>query len=451
MATQIIMPRLGESVVDGTVAEWLKEIGDTVEEYEPIVRVSTDKVDTEIPAPAEGVLLAISVNEGETVDAGTVLGMIGAAGEKVTEQATAAAAGATQSANGTGDSSHEPEPQTVRAKNGVAREGIGHVTPVVARMAAEHDLDLSRITGTGRNGRITKKDVMAYMENAPEEETAEEIPPWEQPVDGDLFKPTVEYDFDDEDEPTTQAKPAKSEPAKPASTSSPTPTEIPGELTPLTSMRRSIAEHMVRSKHTSPHATVVFEVDLSNVVAHRAAHKQDFGKKGVRLTYTPYFVMATAKALLEHSLVNARWTDEGIYRHSVANVGMAVAIDNGLVVPVIKNAQDYNLMGLARIVDDLANRARKSQLSPDDMTGGTFTITNHGVSGSIVGSPIINQPQAAIMGIGALEKRVKVINDAIAIRPCAYISLTFDHRIIDGATADQFMNTVKQLLESWKA
>lgn len=452
MATKITMPQLGESVVDGSVSEWLKQVGDTVDEYEPIVRISTDKVDSEIPAPAAGVLLAIHVAEGETVDAGTVLGVIGQSDEEV-EAVEAVPA----TANG-----HHPAEQPAQVEKVPAKQPAstgssggysGHVTPVVARMVAEHDLDLTQIDGSGRNGRITKRDVLAYLENQANGDSVDEIDPWDQPVDGDLFKPTVEYGYDDDDEPAQPApKPAASQPApKPTPTppAQPVNGSIPGELQAMTGMRRAIAEHMVRSRQTSPHATVVFEVDLSKIVAHRAAHRNEYGKQGVKLTYTPYFVMATAQALMAHPIVNARWTDEGLYYHHVANIGMAAAIPDGLIVPVIKNAQDYNLMGLARIVEDLAKRARDKQLKPDEVRDGTFTITNHGVGGSIIGAPIINQPQSAILGIGAIEKRVKVINDAIAIRPCAYLSLTIDHRVIDGATADAFMRTLKETLESW--
>jgi 2-oxoglutarate dehydrogenase E2 component (dihydrolipoamide succinyltransferase) len=311
-------------------------------------------------------------------------------------------------------------------------------------MAREHNLDLSEIEGTGHNGRIRKKDVLAYLDNQQEQE--EELAPWEIPGSGDLFKPSVDY----EDIPAKPQTQANSVVAQPQTKSAPMPQGIPGELVTMTGMRRSIAQHMVESKlHTSPHVTTVFEIDLSAIVAHRKANKEQFAKQGVKLTFTPYFVVAAAKALQEVPPINARWTDEGLFYHHVQNIGMAVAIDDGLIVPVIKNAGDYNLVGLARQVNDLADRARNRQLQPDEVQQGTFTITNHGVSGSIVATPIINQPQAAILGVGAIEKRVKVINDAIAIRSCAYFSLTFDHRIADGARADEFMQVIKKMLENW--
>jgi len=454
MATQITMPQLGESVVDGTVGEWLKQVGDEIEEFEPIVRVSTDKVDTEIPAPASGVLLAIHIQEGETVDSGVVLGLIGEADEDIS------GSGGTQSGtNGHHETATaEPlgMPVSTREANRAANQSqsIGHVTPVVMRMAEEHDLDLSRIKGTGRNGRIRKKDVLAYLEKLDEPSGQTELAPWEQPVEGDLFKPTVSYEDEDEDErpqPTKAAShSATTAPARPRLQKQTAAGQIPGELVTLSSMRRSIAQHMVQSKlQTAPHVTTVMEVDLSAVVAHRQAYKERFARQGTKLTFTPYFIAASASALQAVPPVNARWTDEGIYQYHVANIGIAVAIDEGLIVPVIKNAQDYNLNGLSRQVNDLADRARKRQLQPDEVRDGTFTITNHGVSGSIVATPIINQPQSAILGVGKIEKRVKVINDAIAIRPCAFLSLTFDHRVIDGATGDAFLARVVHALENW--
>jgi len=242
------------------------------------------------------------------------------------------------------------------------------------------------------------------------------------------------------------APPAQRTKAQPASA----PANVPGELLPLNAMRRSIAEHMVHSKHTSPHVTTVFEVDLSSVVAHRSAHRAGFERQGVRLTFTPYFVAASVAALRQHPQVNVQWTDDGIFVHHAVNIGVAVALDDGLLVPVIKDAHEYNLTGLARQVNDLADRARRRQLKPDEVQSGTFTITNHGVTGSLFATPIINQPQVAILGVGKLEKRVKVINDAIAIRPCLFLSLTFDHRVLDGAAADGFMQSLVDALESWR-
>lgn len=437
MPTKVIMPQLGESVVEGTVSRWLKQEGDTVAEYEPLLEVSTDKVDTEIPSPAAGVLNKIYVPAGQTVERGVLLALIGEAENIPANGNSAEAVPAVPVQNGAAEAS--------------TKEYGGFVSPVVARMAAEHHLDLSKITGTGREGRITKKDVEAYLSSgqsvAPEKEAAE-APPWERPGSGDLFKPTVDYG----------APAAQPQPTAPTATSAPqrvhpvepVPQGVPGELVHLTAMRKAIAEHMVRSKlHTSPHVTTVFEFDMSAVLKHREANKENFARQGVNLTLTAYFAAATVKALQANRYINAQWTDEGIYLHNTVNLAIAVALEDGLIVPVIKNAQDLNLLGTARAVNDMAARARSKQLRPEEVQGGTFTISNHGVSGSLFATPIINQPQAGILGIGVLEKRVKVINDAIAIRPCIYVTLTFDHRIADGAVGDGFMLTLKQAIENW--
>jgi 2-oxoglutarate dehydrogenase E2 component (dihydrolipoamide succinyltransferase) len=437
------MPQLGESVVEGTVSRWLKQVGDTIEEYEPLLEVSTDKVDTEVPAPASGVLLQIIVPEGETVEHGTLLAIVGQPGEKVGDTAPAVVTHSAPAATAVQPAS-AAAPATVRI-NGSGY--TGHITPVVARMAAEHNLDLAQISGTGRDGRITKKDVEAYLagrEAAPA--PGDDLPPWERPGSGDLFKPTVDYGAVPPAPPKPMAAPVpgRVHPAEPA------PPGVPGELVRLSSMRRAIAEHMVRSKlHTSPHVTTVFEIDLTAVLTHREQHKANFARQGVNLTLTAYFVAASVVALGANPYLNAQWTDEGIYLHHAVHLGLAVAMDEGLIVPVIHNAQDLNLMGLARAVNDLSQRGRNRQLKPDEVQGGTFTITNHGVSGSLFATPIINQPQVGILGVGVMEKRVKVINDAIAIRPCVYATLTFDHRVADGATGDAFMGTLKDTLEGW--
>lgn len=449
MATKVIMPQLGESVVDGTVGEWLKQIGDSVEEYEPIVRVSTDKVDTEIPAPVDGVLLEVYVQEGETVDAGVLLALVGEPGEKLDD----VSAGESHTSNGS-HPQEQPQPaSTATNRTTTANTGSysGHVTPVVMRMAQEHNLDLSQIEGTGRNGRIRKKDVLAYLESHEAQEQETEPAPWEVPGSGDLFKPTVEYSVDNDAAPAPQPAQQTAEQPQPVQPRpAPVPTDLNGELVKHNAMRRSIAKHMVESKlQTAPHVTTVMEVDLNNVVAHRNANKDDFAKRGTKLTFTPYFVAATAIALQEVPALNARWTDEGLFYPNTINIGMAVALDDGLIVPVIRNAQDYNLAGLARQVNDLAERARNRKLSPDEVRNGTFSITNHGVTGSIVATPIINQPQSGILGVGKIEKRVKVVDDMIAVRICSYLSLTFDHRVADGATADRFLATIINVLENW--
>ncbi|NDJ85880.1 MAG: 2-oxo acid dehydrogenase subunit E2 [Chloroflexi bacterium] len=451
MATKVIMPQLGESVVEGTVSRWLYNVGDQVKEYEPLLEVSTDKVDTEVPAPVDGTLLKVYVQEGETVEAGVLLAVIGTPGEDVPagDEGSSAEAATPQPEHAA------PAAPAVSQGNGapaMQKSGM-RISPVVARMAAEHNLDLTQIKGTGRGGRVTKKDVQAYLsqgEAVPAATaTAEEIPAWEQPWDGELFKPTGEF----KEQPRAAAPPAAPAAASPpprAIPAEPVPQGTPGEMLPLDNMRRSIADHMVHSKlHTSPHVTTIFEIDMSAVLAHRAAHKDQFAKQGINLTLTAYFVAAVVEACRAYPILNSQWTDEGVYIHHAVHVGMATAVANGLLVPVIKNAQELSLMGLARYVNDLASRARNKQLKPDELQGSTITITNHGVSGSLVATPIINQPNAAIVGVGIMEKRVKVIDDAIAIRPCVYVSLTFDHRISDGATADGWLMALKQTLENW--
>ncbi len=441
MPTQVIMPQLGESVVEGTISKWLKREGDPVAEFEPLLEVSTDKVDTEVPASAGGILLKIYVPEGQTVERGTLLAVIGQPGESVGD-----APAAPQH-----DTHHTPaapvsiSTSTASGNNGTQSAYTGHVTPVVARMVAEHKIDLSRVTGTGREGRVTKKDIEAYLEAGSTSAPADDLPPWERPGTGDLFKPTVDY----ENESPTPAPVSVSAPPRPHPVE-PIPEGMAGELVPLTNMRRAIADHMVMSRRTSPHVTTVFEIDLSAVLKHRQENKAAFERQGVNLTLTAYFASASVDALRAVPNLNARWTDEGIYRLYTYNIGIAVAIDNGLIVPVIHNAQDLNLLGMARAVNDVSGRARNKQLKPDEVQGGTFSITNHGVSGSLFAMPIINQPQVGIMGVGMMEKRVKVIDDMIAIRPCVYVSLTFDHRVVDGAQGDAFLSMLKTRLEGWK-
>jgi 2-oxoglutarate dehydrogenase E2 component (dihydrolipoamide succinyltransferase) len=401
--TDVLMPQLGESVVEGTISRWLKRVGDPVRAFEPLLEVSTDKVDTEIPAPADGVLLEILVEAGATVAKGTRLAVIGAAG-----------------------SAPAPEREPAAAFSGAAP----HITPVVARMAAEYQIDLAQIAGTGRGGRVTKKDVEAFLAQRRSQPVDAPPKPWDVPGGGDLF--------------SAKERPAREEP----------PPAPAAELIPHSPMRRQIADHMVMSARTSPHVTTVFEVDMSAVVAHREAHKAEFAAQGVNLTLTAYFVLAAVAGLRAAPILNARWTDEGVLVQRVFHIGIAVAIPDGLIVPVIKNAGDLSLLGAARAVSDLAARARAKQLKPDEVQGGTFTITNHGVAGSLFATPIIHQPQMGILGIGAVEKRVKVVtdafgSDALAIRPCCYLSLSFDHRAADGAAGDGFLLAVKRTLESW--
>jgi len=477
MPTNVVMPQLGESVVEGTVSKWLKQPGDSVAAFEPLLEVSTDKVETEIPAPADGVLLSIQVEAGATVAHGTILAVIGAAGEldapvfQNDTPPTPLSGGRTALASAPLSDEGRTAPASAPLERGrggaaAAEAYTGHITPVVARMAAEHRLDLALIPGTGREGRITKKDVEAYLDGrrtAPEKS----VDPWDQPGSGDLFKPTVDYSDAAVAGTQNAASAMRSAPAAPIAgthdeasaglvPSVANSSSSPGRLIPLSPMRRAIADHMVRSQlHTSPHVTTVFEVDLSAVVAHRAAHKADYAESGVNLTLTAYFVIAAAAGLRAVPSINAEWREGGIFYHYAQHIGMAVALDEGLIVPVIRHAGDLNLIGAARAVGDLATRARAKALKADEVAGGTFTITNHGTSGSLFATPIINQPQVGIMGVGAMEKRVRVItdsygNDMIAVRPCAYVSLTFDHRVADGAAGDAFLMEVRRLLTDWQ-
>ncbi len=446
MPTNVIMPQLGESVVEGTLSRWLKQVGERVEEYESIAEVTTDKVDTEIPAPASGVVLAIHVAEGETVERGTLLAVIGQPDEQVaaTPSASHAQAHATpHAANGQSGAVTAAPPQATAAQR---------YSPVVARMAAEHNLDLARINGTGLGGRVTKKDVEAYLA-AQSGAPAAQLEPWEQPGGGDLFKPTDEIFAAANAKPTPAQSPsALPRPVPPPAAQS---TAVDATLVPHSAIRRSIAKHMVESKlHTAPHVTTVFEVDMTRTMAHWKANEAPFAAQGVRLTLTAYFVAAMVRAAQAQPTLNSRWTDDGLLVPQSVNVGMAVALQEGLIVPVIKNAQDLSLVGLARQVTDLATRARAKQLKPDDLQGGTITLTNHGVSGSLFATPIINQPQSAIVGVGAVTKRPVVITDAdgsdmLAIRPMLYATLTFDHRVADGALGDAFMRVFKETLENW--
>ena len=423
MSTQVIMPQLGESVVEGTVSKWLKAEGQNVAEFEPLLEINTDKVDTEIPSPAGGVLLKVLVAEGQTVQAGTVLAMIGEAGEAVPASAPVVAPAHAAKAAPTMAPSAPVAPPAA-----AARADLGFISPVVAKIAAEHNVDLTQVQGTGAGGRITKKDVLAHARGLP----MPEAPAWEQPASGELFRPTEEV----------------------FGTKPPAGGPMPGQVVLHDAVRRQIAEHMVRSRRTSPHVTTVMEADLSRVVAHRQAHKEIFARDGVDLTFSSYFVAASVAALKAVPSVNASWSDEAIVLHRQINIGVAVSLgEQGLIVPVIKDADQKSLLAIAAAIKDLAARARGRQLKPDEVQGGTFTITNHGVSGSLFATPIINQPQAAILGVGAIQKRVVVVEttgaDAFAIRTMVYLTLTFDHRMLDGAVADRFLAAVVERLEGW--
>jgi len=404
MATKVFVPRLGEGVDEVTVTKWLKQVGDSVKELEPLLEVNTDKVDTEIPAPASGTVLQIVAQEGVPAKVGELLAIIGVAGENLENISVSTISAQKVEAPKViaSESSATDYPQ------GMANRDLGFVSPVVAKIAAEHGINLSQVQGKGLNGRITKNDVLNFIQSG--------VP----------------------------AKPS-------AMTHSGVVASSAGDqLIKHTVIRKSIAQHMVESKHTSPHVLTVMEADMSRVSKHRAANRAAFEKDGVNLTFTAYFMSAIVEGLKAYPIVNSSWSDEGVLIHKNINIGMATSLgEDGLIVPVIKSADNHSLLTMARAVNDLASRARAKKLQPDEVKGGTFTLTNHGTSGSLFAFPIINQPQCGILGIGVMQKRVIVIDDAIAIRPMIYLSFAFDHRILDGASADWFLVKVKETLENW--
>jgi len=425
------MPQMGESITEGTIIRWIKQVGDAVDRDEPLFEISTDKVDAEIPSPAAGVLLGIAVKEGETVPVNSVVATIGEAGAAEAPPA-AAAARSTPPAPASAPSGSSAAPPTASAAAPVpaaasaapvpsASNDRQRSSPLVRRIAKEHDIDLSRLSGSGIGGRVTKKDILAFIEGGG---------------------------------PRTLSAPS----AVPVSPAVPVPSAAPSvfrlandRVEPMTVMRRKIAEHMVLSKHTSAHVYSVFEVNYSRVDQIRRAKKADYEAAGAKLTYTSFIAKAAVDCLRRHETVNAAIDgDQVIYRGSV-NLGIAVALDNGLIVPVVKGADEMNILGLSRAIQDVADRARARKLDPDEVHGGTFTITNPGNFGAQFGLPVINQPQVAILGVGTIEKRAVVIDDMIGIRVMGYLTLGYDHRLVDGAVADEFMADLKQTLENFDA
>jgi 2-oxoglutarate dehydrogenase E2 component (dihydrolipoamide succinyltransferase) len=409
MATKVLVPLLGEGVDEVTVTKWLKREGETVNELEPLLEVNTDKVDTEIPAPASGTVLKIVAEEGVPAKVGTVLAFIGKPGEEVTSEQSPV-----KNKSKFESQTSKPVQSETFDLRPATKQDLGFISPVVAKIAAEHGVNLQEVRGTGLNGRITKNDVLAYVEGGmPKAENRAAQAMNLQPV---------------------SIKPFEGD-----------------QLIKHSTIRKQIAEHMVMSKHTSPHVLTVMEADISRVVKHRSVNKEIFTRDGVNLTFTAYFMMAIVAGLKNYPIVNSSWSDEGVLVHKLVNIGMATSLgEDGLIVPVIKSADNLSLLAMARSVNDLANRARSKKLQPDDVKGGTFTLTNHGVSGSLFAFPVINQPQCGILGIGAMQKRVVVTEgDAIAVRPMVYLSFVFDHRILDGASADWFLAKVKETLENW--
>ena len=418
MPTKVIMPQMGESIAEGTVTKWLKKVGMRVERDEPLFEISTDKVDAEIPSPVAGVLTQILVHENETVAVNAVVAMIDGEGAAVAETAPAAAAPA-PTAVPAAAAPRAAAPMTVAPA--AAAAGKVRSSPLVRRMAREHNVELSEIKGTGLGGRISKKDILAHLA-----------------------------------QPSAASHPAAAPAgaAPPPATAPATPAIVftgPTHVVPMTPMRKQIAEHMALSKKTSAHVSTVFEVEMTRIVDLIARQGDEFERRhGLKLTYTPFFVRAAVEAIKAFPILNASVEGANITYKRDINIGVAVALETGLIVPVIKRADEKTFPDVARTVKDLAERARTKHLSVEDVQGGTFTITNPGVFGSLFGTPIINQPQVAILGVGTIEKRPVVRNDAIAIRSMVYLVLSFDHRLIDGAVADQFMGRLKALLEDWE-
>jgi len=409
--TQVLMPQMGESITEGTLTKWLKKVGDTVARDEPIFEISTDKVDAEIPSPVAGTLTEIKVQEGQTVTVNSIVAVIGGGAAAPSIAAKPAAPAPSPVA------SSPPAPAAAAATG----EGL-RSSPLVRKIAGENNIDLSTVPGTGASGRITKQDILGHMEGAP-------------------------------------AAPASVAPAAPAAPkqapAAPSSAPQPGELVPLSKMRSIIAKRMVESKATSPHVHTVFKVDMTRIVKLREKEKNKYEQRnGVKLTYMPFITRAAVQALRKHPIVNASMQGEAIQYNKNINIGIAVALDWGLIVPVIKQTEEKNFLGIARAIVDVADRARNKKLAPDEVAGGTFTLTNSGIFGEQFGTPIIAQPQSAILGIGGLNKEAEVLtdkdgNDSIAVRSIQRFTLGFDHRTIDGADAGKFMSDFKAYLENW--
>ena len=482
--TEVVMPQMGVSVSEGTITKWIKQVGDSVARDEPLLEISTDKVDTEVPSPAEGVVTQILVQEGETVEVGTVLATIGAAGSTPAPAEPEPAASAPEPV-----AAAAPEPAVAAAPPapaapvpveaapapavapGASGNGKTFVSPVVARIAAEHGIDPAAVPGTGTGGRVTKKDILTFIESGAA--TAAPTPPASVPAPEPTPEPVspAPEPAAAAPEPRPEPEPVAAAPAPPVEAPAPTPAPAPvtaaasaeepelapgEELQPMTAMRRGVMEHMRRSVDTAAHVTSAIEVDFARVVALRAKLKPELAAQKVNLTYLAFIARAAVDTILDYPWINGELRGQSIVTRPWVNLGIAVALDDGkgLIVPVIRNAQDLNLTGTARAIQDLAERARTKKLLPDDVQGGTFTITNPGSFGTFHGTPIINQPQSAILGTYALVKRPWVVQDelgadVIAIRPLMNLTLTYDHRLVDGAYAGMFLRDLRDRLESW--
>jgi 2-oxoglutarate dehydrogenase E2 component (dihydrolipoamide succinyltransferase) len=453
-AVDVVMPQMGVSVSEGTITRWLKQEGEQIEADEPLLEISTDKVDTEVPSPASGTLTQILVQEGETVDVGTKLGQIGgstaseAPAPAAEPEAPAPAAEEAPEPEAPAPAAPEPAATPAPAPSAPTGNGKAFVSPVVARIAGEHGIDPSQVPGTGSGGRVTKKDILAFVESG----GAESAGAAQQPQEA---APAAQPEA-----PAPQAAPPAEAPAKPAAPAPVAAGEtLPGEtLEPITAMRRGIAEHMRRSLDTSAHVTSAIEIDFSRIVAVRNELKKEYqAAYGVNPTYLAFVAKATIETLRDYPYVNAEMRGDSIVTRSFVNLGIAVELaeGKGLIVPVIRNAESLNLLGLARGISEIAAKARNKQLVPDDVQGGTFTITNPGGYGTFHGTPVISQPQSAILGTYALVKRPWVIEDelgqdVIAIRPLMNITLTYDHRLVDGALAGRFLRDLRERLEDWE-
>jgi pyruvate dehydrogenase E2 component (dihydrolipoyllysine-residue acetyltransferase) len=514
MSEEVKMPQMGESIAEGTIVRWLKQVGDSVKRDEPLFEISTDKVDAEIPAPASGVLSEIKVKEGETVAVNTVVAVINGDGAKPAAEAPKqeapkqeapkqeapkqeaaqpesaqpapppqASAPPQQAAQPAPPSEPAPQPPAQKASDtqaeaaaalhhgdqqgtapastelpaqteaptsdsSASKEDLRRTrsSPLVRKIAEEHGVDISQIEGTGISGRVTKNDILSFVENRGSARQAPQAPEAASPA------PSAQA-------ATAAAPPATERPPQPLRAPSPAQEEEIGpppftegdryEIEPMSNMRRTIAQRMVESRRISAHVTSFMEVDFTETAMLRDELKDEYLKRdGVKLTFMPFIIKAVVEGIKKYPVVNASvWGDQIVYKKDI-NIGIAVALDWGLIVPVIRHADEKSLLGLARAVNDLGERARKKQLKPDEVQGGTFTITNPGVYGGLIGTPIINQPQVAILGVGAIKKRPWVINDAIAIRQIGMIGLSFDHRVVDGAIADQFLAAVRDVIEA---
>ena len=463
MAADVVMPQMGESIFEGTITKWLKKLGDKVERDEPLFEISTDKVDAEIPSPSAGVLKEIKVSEGQTVPINTVVAVIDAAGAAAAAPAPtpAKAAPAPAPVPVPVAAAPAPKPQIVPppapqpaavapAASATKEAARVHSSPLVRRMAKEHGIDLTTVPGTGSGGRVSKQDIEAAISGsaapaavsapAAAASAAQRVAPPPPPV-----APAPLAGGGGPAAHGTQYVPA-------LQIGVPRERIYHGdyEVEPLSNMRQKIAEHMVASKHVSPHVYSVDEIDMTKVAALRAKSKDEFEKSyGTKLTFMPFFVKAVVAGLRAFPPLNSSLDGTNVVRHKEINIGIAVALDWGLIVPVIKNADEKNILGIQRTMNDLADRARTKKLKPEEVQEGTFSITNPGVFGGLFGMPVISQPNVGILGLGAIEKRPVVINDSIAIRSMCYVTLSYDHRVVDGAIAHQFLHKVKETLENW--